>query len=178
MGVFENVIYWVDRGHRKLMKVNIFDTKNKTVITELSQESLTVKVAHALLQPYEENPCSRSNCEHLCLLSTSSLQGYTCACQIGYIKDSVNENRCNLDESPFLLILNQNIIGGMRIYANDSSPIDDINTGDTLISNSNDDTTLDTSYSNLVREDGSLLWDRLTPVNGINLKINISIKNI
>ena len=37
----------------------------------------------------------------------------------------------------------------------------------TSISPLESDTTLDLSYANLAREDGSLLWSRLTPVNGI-----------
>ena len=103
LAIFENVVYWVDRGHQMLMKVNRFDPKNKTSVTQLSSQALTVKVAHALLQPLEENPCSRANCEHLCLLTSNNSNGYTCACQIGYIKDAGNDNRCNLDQSEFLL---------------------------------------------------------------------------
>lgn len=85
LSFFENHLYWVDRGHRKLMKMNIFDSKNKTAMLDLSPNALTVKIVHGLLQPLEENPCLRSNCEHLCLLSRDSSTGYRCECQIGSI---------------------------------------------------------------------------------------------
>jgi low density lipoprotein-related protein 2 len=83
LSFFENHLYWVDRGHRKLMKMNIFDSKNKTAMLDLNPNALTVKIVHGLLQPLEENPCLRSNCEHLCLLSRDSSTGYRCECQIG-----------------------------------------------------------------------------------------------
>ncbi len=168
MAFFESMLYWVDRGHRQLIKMSRFDTKNKTVLTQLNQQALSMKIAHQLLQPYEENPCRNSNCEHLCLLgssnSTQNSGGYSCACQIGYVQDKQNPNRCNLDETPFLLILNQNIIGGFRIYPNDSSPLDDTTSSPSSTNNE------DQTYSELSREDSgdaSILWSRITPVNGL-----------
>lgn len=83
LSVFESYLYWVDRGHKKLMRINIFDTSNRTVMADLSLYALNVKVVHSLLQPREENPCARANCEHLCLLTKESPSGYTCQCQIG-----------------------------------------------------------------------------------------------
>ncbi len=193
LAVFENTIFWVDRGHNQLLKVNRFDPKNKTTITQLSPQALTVKVAHALLQPYEENPCTRANCEHLCLLARNTTSGYTCACQIGYIKDAVNDNRCNLDQSEFLLLMNLNIIGGfvflefemtknnlkiikikkrLKIYPNDTAQFDGTEsvttpTSSLAVASAGDDSSLDVAYSDLEREDGSMLWSRITPINGL-----------
>lgn len=83
LAIFENHLYWVDRGHQKLIRINIFDTSNKTIVADLNLYALNVKVAHSLLQPTEDNPCSRSDCEHLCLLSRDSPNGFRCECQIG-----------------------------------------------------------------------------------------------
>ena len=118
---FEHNIFWVDRGHQRLVKINRFDaSKNLTFITDLSPQALNVRVAHQLAQPNEINPCDKSTCEHLCLLSRDSLSGYKCACQIGFVRDSTLESRCNLDQSEFLIVLNKNVIGGLRVYPNDT----------------------------------------------------------
>ena len=166
---FENNIFWVDRGHRQLVKINRFDTRNKTYITELSSAALNIKISHSLLQPMEDNPCATSNCEHLCLLSRNTSTGYRCDCQIGYTKDQNNENRCNVDQREFLIVLNKNVIGGLSIYSNDTIQTDD--TQDPT-PNSNEDadqseiSSEDSSFSSVVRDSG-FLWDRLVPVNSI-----------
>lgn len=165
LSFFENHIFWVDRGHKKLMKMNRFDSKNKTSLTDVSLNALTVKIAHSLLQPSEENPCTRANCEHLCLLSRDSPAGYKCDCQIGYIRDPTNENRCNIDQTEFLLVLNQNMIGGLKIYSNDSILPDELPSADSS-QTSSIELDEDSDFSNLQRESG-FLWDRLVPVNDI-----------
>ena len=104
LAFFEHSIFWVDRGHQRLVKINRYDaTTNMTFVTDLSPQALNVKVAHQLAQPYEENPCEKSTCEHLCLLSRDSAMGFKCMCQIGYIKDQMLDYRCNLDQSEFLI---------------------------------------------------------------------------
>ncbi len=120
LSFFEDSLFWVDRGHRALLRASRFTPMNVSVMTGLGSRALTVKVAHELLQPEEENPCVLASCEHLCLLSRNRTAGYRCECQIGYVKDGTNENRCNLDESDFLMVLNENLIGGVRIMANDT----------------------------------------------------------
>ena len=94
LAFFEDQIYWVDRGHQVLSRKHRLLT-NKTALVGLSRFALTVKISHPYLQPDEVNPCSRANCEQLCLLSTSNANGYKCECQVGYIKDPTNDNRCN-----------------------------------------------------------------------------------
>lgn len=85
LALFENHLFWVDRGHKKLVRINLFDKSNKTILADLNLYALNVKVVHSLLQPTEENPCLRSDCEHLCLLSKDSSSGFRCECQIGYL---------------------------------------------------------------------------------------------
>ena len=177
LSFFEDSLFWVDRGHSQLIRASRFTPANKTAMNALSTRALTVKVAHQLLQPIEDNPCLLANCEHLCLLSVNSTSGYKCECQIGYVKDASSENRCNLDQSEFLIVLNQNVIGGMRIFANDSVQVDDSSAidptnGDSMETPDIDDSTLSKSESviaSMVHESG-FLWDRLTPVNDISFQ--------
>ncbi len=171
LSIFENNIFWVDRSHKQLIKLDRFDSKNKTAMFELASQALTVKVAHSLLQPLEENPCLRANCEHLCLLSPINPKGYECQCQIGYLKDPNNENRCNIDKSEFLIIFNRNVIGGMRIFSNDTATRDEIIPSDTNSSNNlnesdgNDEDDDDDSINDERYVD--FLWDHLIPVNDV-----------
>ncbi|CAF0941452.1 unnamed protein product, partial [Brachionus calyciflorus] len=159
LSFFEHHIFWVDRGHSQLIKLDRFNPKNKTILSQVSSQALTVKVVHEFLQPNEDNPCSRSNCEHICLLSKNQ-QGFSCECQIGYVKDSRNPNRCNIDESEFLIILNKNIIGGLRISLNDTIQPET----SSIVSTLDDDTDSDIS---VLEKDLSFLWDRMVTINDI-----------
>lgn len=159
LSLFEDEIFWIDRGHTSLSQFNRM-TGNKTILTGTSQNALTVKVAHELLQPNDENPCTRANCEHLCLQSASNPFGYSCECQIGYIKDTQNPNRCNLDRTEFLLILKRTTIGGLSIFANDTSQIEDTIANPSEIA----DEPTDIPPSSI---DKDLLWERLIPVTNI-----------
>lgn len=75
LSFFEDNVFWVDRGHRQLMRTSRFKPMNVTSLNGLSSRALTVKVAHALLQPAEPNPCLLANCEHLCLLAKNTTNG-------------------------------------------------------------------------------------------------------
>lgn len=172
LSFFEDHIFWVDRGHMMLAKKNRLNS-NKTAIAELSPFGLTVKVAHSLLQPQEDNPCAQANCEHLCLLSPASATGYRCECQVGYIRDQQNTNRCNLDDSEFLIVLNDNIIGGIRISPNDTSQYDDDFDRTTTAARVNSDESVDTDdssstyFSTSYSSENDFLWDRMIPVSNI-----------
>ena len=68
-----------------------------------------------------------------------------------------------------MLLLNKNIIGGLRIFANDTQQIEEQPT--TSIVDSDDDSSSDvddesSELSSLARESG-FVWDRLVPVNDI-----------
>ena len=166
LSFFEEQIFWVDRGHSILAKKNRMHS-NKTVVAPLQSSALTVKVAHSSLQPQEENPCLRSNCEQLCLLSPSSANGYRCDCQVGYLRDPNYENRCSLDETEFLIVLNKNIIGGIRISANDTQQLDDDRTTPLpTVDDTNEEVTAFSLSPNFSGEN-DFLWDRMIPVSGI-----------
>ena len=168
LSFFEEQIFWVDRGHTVLAKKNRMHT-NKTVVAQLTQSALTVKVAHSTLQPQEDNPCLGANCEQLCLLSSASVNGYRCDCQVGYLRDSTNENRCNIDETEFLIVLNKNIIGGIRISSNDTQQPDESIIPRTTLTpaatNDGDETSI--SFSPNFSGESDFLWDRMIPVSSI-----------
>jgi hypothetical protein len=69
--------------------------------------------------------------------------------------------------------MSMQIIGGMRIYPNDTSqePVDQPTTPSSISSitvpASSSDGQLDAAYADLTREDGSMLWTRITPINGL-----------
>lgn len=75
LSFFEENLFWVDRGHRMLMRTSRFKPMNMTGMNGLSRRALTVKVAHELLQPIERNPCVMGNCEHICLLAKNVTNG-------------------------------------------------------------------------------------------------------
>ena len=172
LSIFEDNLFWVDRGHKQLIKTSRFNTRNKTSMVELSSQALTVKIAHSTLQPFEENPCVRSNCEHLCLLTKNTPSGYRCECQIGYLKDTTNENRCNIDQTEFLLVLNDNIIGGLKIFSNDTTQTDEssvqIPTNDKDEASSDSPLSTDESILATLTRDSGFVWSRMTPVNDIS----------
>ncbi len=59
----------------------------------------------------------------------------------------------------------------MKIYPNDTAQLDATETATTasraVSSTGDDDSALDAAYSDLAREDGSMLWSRITPINGL-----------
>ena len=76
LSFFEDSVFWVDRGHRQLMRVSRFKPMNVSGVSGVGSLALTVKVAHELLQPSETNPCFLANCEHLCLLTRNTSNGF------------------------------------------------------------------------------------------------------
>jgi low density lipoprotein-related protein 2 len=174
LSLFEDQLFWLDRGHRQLIRTSRFNTRNKTTMLDVSVQALSVKVAHSTLQPIEDSPCLRANCEHLCLLSPTVSVGYTCSCQIGYLPDSTNPNRCNIDQTEFLMVLNDNIMGGLKIYSNDTVQSDEATLNPSQIDPTNKDSpSSETPLSQgeavlagLARDSG-FIWSRMVPVNDI-----------
>lgn len=81
----------------------------------------------------------------------------------------MNNNRCNLDQSEFLIVLNENTIGGLQILSNDTKPTNIIPSNLPLADDldKSDLSTGELALSAIVRESG-FLWDRLVPVNDVS----------
>lgn len=76
----------------QVLSAHKFRGKNQTVVSHLISQPLSIHVHHPSLQPMSENPCKRSLCSQLCLLSPSDPRGYTCKCKPGY--RSSPDGRC------------------------------------------------------------------------------------
>ncbi len=106
LAVFENRLYWSSGFNSAMYSASLQDGHNFSVledgtlqehvpgnVTTLYQDlfyPMGVRVVHPLLQPETEQlePCSMASllgkeCEYLCLLSSESAEGYSCACPPG-----------------------------------------------------------------------------------------------
>lgn len=59
--------------------------EHKELIHYEDATPIDIRVMDSSRQPYKHTPCALNNggCSHLCLLSTVSPAGYTCACPTG-----------------------------------------------------------------------------------------------
>lgn len=78
--MFDEQLYWTDWKSDQIWKCSRIDCADKTVITETPTQPFGIKVLHPNQFSEVENPCQHHKCSHLCLLSSSSPHGYTCAC--------------------------------------------------------------------------------------------------
>ncbi|KAM4859286.1 low-density lipoprotein receptor-related protein 2 [Thomomys bottae] len=131
--LFEDSVYWTDRGTRKVMKANKWHGGNKTVVMYNVPQPLGIVALHPSRQPNSPNPCALSSCSHLCLLSTQGPRYYSCACPSGWnlSQDSVN---CVRGDQPFLMSVRNSVIFGIsldpEVKSNDAMvPISGIHNG-------------------------------------------------
>ncbi|XP_039499245.1 low-density lipoprotein receptor-related protein 2 isoform X1 [Drosophila santomea] len=103
LSLFEDTLYWTDRQLNRVLSANKFRGKNQTVVSHLISQPLSIHVHHASLQPMTPNPCAGSRCQHLCLLSPSAQEGYSCKCKPGF--KLLSEGRCIEEENPFLMVV-------------------------------------------------------------------------
>ncbi|XP_075155675.1 low-density lipoprotein receptor-related protein megalin [Haematobia irritans] len=103
LSLFEDTLYWTDRQLNRVLSANKFRGHNQTVVSHLISQPLSIHVHHPSLQPMHPNPCENSKCQHLCLLSPSASEGYSCKCKPGY--RLLSEGRCVEEENPFLMVV-------------------------------------------------------------------------
>ncbi|XP_048506028.1 low-density lipoprotein receptor-related protein 2 isoform X2 [Athalia rosae] len=116
--LFEDTLYWTDRQLNRVLSAHKFKGTNQTVVSHLISQPLSIHVHHPALQPSSQNPCEKSPCAHLCLLSPSNPLGYTCKCQAGF-RLSPNDGRCIEEEIPYLMILRGSQIVDVSLVAGD-----------------------------------------------------------
>ncbi|XP_069955105.1 vitellogenin receptor Yl [Cherax quadricarinatus] len=81
MDLLGDQLYWSDWSTKQVWMCNKEDCATKTpVMMPLSNRPFGIKILHTALYMKIKNPCESHRCSHLCLLSASSLLGYTCAC--------------------------------------------------------------------------------------------------
>lgn len=101
--LFEDTLYWTDRQLNRVLSAHKFKGNNQTVVSHLISQPLSIHVHHPSLQPISENSCANAPCQHICLLSPSAQNGYTCKCKAGY--RSASDGRCIEEESAFLMVM-------------------------------------------------------------------------
>lgn len=77
-------LYWTDWHVGSIQTFNL-DTNETSELIDTPDVPLAVHAWDARLQPPGDNPCQlhNGNCSHLCLLSATSVAGFTCACPTG-----------------------------------------------------------------------------------------------
>ncbi|KAK9680220.1 Low-density lipoprotein receptor domain class A [Popillia japonica] len=101
--IFEDTLYWTDRQLNRVLSAHKFKGNNQTVISHLISQPLSIHVNHPSLQPITANSCENQPCQHICLLSPSSSQGYTCKCKPGY--RTTPDGNCIEEETSYLMVM-------------------------------------------------------------------------
>jgi low density lipoprotein-related protein 2 len=81
--VFHNgFLYWTDRLSQAISRLQIEGgAVNNVTIADVRPTGLTLIAPQR--QPQVDNPCSTSGCSDICILSSSDVRGFTCACAEG-----------------------------------------------------------------------------------------------
>lgn len=78
LAIFEDTLYWSDWQKQQVQSCNKFDgDEHKIVVQE--KELHGISIYHPLLEVNHTNPCSNTDCSHLCLLANGG-NSYTCGC--------------------------------------------------------------------------------------------------
>lgn len=92
---------------------------NQTVVSHLISQPLSIHAHHPSLQPITENPCQNQPCQHICLLSPSSMTGYTCKCMAGF--RATTDGRCIEEDVQFLMVMRGSQIIDVPLNTGDKS---------------------------------------------------------
>jgi low density lipoprotein-related protein 2 len=133
LSLFEDTLYWTDRQLNRVLSAHKFKGNNQTVVSHLISQPLSIHVHHPALQPLSENPCDKATCQHICLLSPSTITGFACKCKPGY--RLAPDGKCIEEENAFLMVLKNNQIvdiplnGGGDLRSGPLTPVVGIENG-------------------------------------------------
>jgi low-density lipoprotein receptor-related protein 1 (alpha-2-macroglobulin receptor) len=110
--IYENNVFWTDWRLGSVIKADKFTGSNITLFYQSSTQPFDVKVMAASRQPWDFNgeglgkmiisPCEKTNCSHLCLLSTNNT--FKCACpHMMRLNDEDHSNCEKVDEILFYI---------------------------------------------------------------------------
>nr|XP_018901907.1 PREDICTED: prolow-density lipoprotein receptor-related protein 1 [Bemisia tabaci] len=88
IAVFEDYIYWSDWETKSIERCYKYGGSNCTSVGKFIHRPMSISVFHPMKQPkLEPNPCEKSNCSFLCLLTADSegTVGHTCVCPANFI---------------------------------------------------------------------------------------------
>ena len=83
--LFESTVYWTDWRTRSIQAVHKgIQVKARQLMATIDMP-MGIKAVHTVVQPMAENKCGSNNggCSGMCLLSSASVQGYSCVCPAG-----------------------------------------------------------------------------------------------
>ncbi|XP_015909717.1 low-density lipoprotein receptor-related protein 2 isoform X1 [Parasteatoda tepidariorum] len=120
--IFEDTLYWTDRQLNRVLSCHKYKGVNQTVVSHLVSQPLGIHVSHPILQPLSANPCENATCSHLCLLSPSHSNGYTCKCPPGYGRDTKTaEGNCVPVDNPYLMLMRSTQLVDMSLTPGDKT---------------------------------------------------------
>ncbi|XP_078605134.1 vitellogenin receptor-like isoform X4 [Branchiostoma floridae x Branchiostoma japonicum] len=102
MALFEDLVYWSDDRSNKVKLAHKY-MGDRVYVLVRAQQPTGVKMVHPLKQREAPNPCRNgggNTCSHLCLLSPTQPQGYTCRCPAGW-QLQTDGRTCQDPQSPF-----------------------------------------------------------------------------
>nr|XP_039267289.1 low-density lipoprotein receptor-related protein 2-like [Styela clava] len=77
IAIFESRLYWYDIARHEVLSVDSTNGKNHHVIAKVgvrTNYSHPIIISHSALQPaFQENPCSKFNCEYACVLASTNI---------------------------------------------------------------------------------------------------------
>ncbi|CAL4136351.1 unnamed protein product, partial [Meganyctiphanes norvegica] len=94
MAVWEDKIYWSDWTQDEIQSALKLTGKNQEpILKESLQQLFGLTIYHPALSQNIHNPCSSNLCSHICLLSSETFFGYTCACPT-HMELATNRHGC------------------------------------------------------------------------------------
>lgn len=103
--IYRDLLYWTDWATHSINVCNKNTGQKRRTIIPSGLLPMAIHVYSAEKQPPHKTGCDEKNggCSHLCLLSSESTTGHTCACQTG-IRLSADGKTCQQRSDKLLII--------------------------------------------------------------------------
>ncbi|XP_038047205.1 low-density lipoprotein receptor-related protein 2-like isoform X2 [Patiria miniata] len=115
--IFEDSMYWTDKGNNEILQAKKFNGENMTVYYPYVYGLIDIHAYHPAKQPPGPNPCSSNPCSNLCVLSSKD-PGFSCLCPVGQTLQS--DGSCTMADV-FLLVVRGSMIQGISLDPTDQS---------------------------------------------------------
>jgi len=90
---FENTLFWINSKSKKISSYNIKTQESSDALgNHVPEHSHSILAVQEQLQPRIMDPCSRANCDQICLQAAEG--DFSCACAYGYKLNQTNASNC------------------------------------------------------------------------------------
>lgn len=116
MSLYENYVYWSDWRTNSLVRANKWNGTKVEVIAQTFFQPFDVKIVHPSRQPkLNQSRCMIDNggCSHLCLLSSTTSDNYSCDCPHA-MRLAPDGKNCIFNQA-FLMLSKQNDVRGIDL---------------------------------------------------------------